>query len=114
MRRIKDLIGVPFSELNCHGLVSKALKHWYPDAVLPTDPNGGNGQWERVETPEEGCVITMRLDPMRPDLVQHVGLYIGDNYVLQTTEKMNAHLIRMDDRFWKNKIEGIYKWTNGK
>jgi hypothetical protein len=52
----------------------------------------------------------MKIDPKRPDLVQHLGVYIGGKYILQTLRKMGAHLVRIDHPYFATKIEGFYRW----
>ena len=132
MQRVKDLIGVPFMEggrdpktgLDCLGLVGIAARRFNPDVAIPLEHIEQRAtsdirdldatekkRWERIETPEPGCIVTMKIDPERPDLVQHVAVYIGGNRILQTLERMGSHLIRIDAAYFGKKIEGFYRWN---
>ena len=135
MQRVRDLIGVPFVEggrdpktgLDCLGLVGIAARRFNPDADVPLVCIGHDAtvdvlelyskerpRWERIDAPEPGCVVTMRIDPARPDLVQHLGVFVGGKYILQTLRKMSSHLVRMDHPYFAKKIEGFYRWNPAK
>jgi len=132
LQRVKDLIGIPFVEggrdpksgLDCLGLAGIAARRFNPDAdislaYIDHDATADvlelyakeRPRWERIGAPEPGCAVTMRIDPERPDLVQHLGIYIGEKYVLQTLRKMKTHLVRIDDPYFGKKIEGFYRWN---
>jgi cell wall-associated NlpC family hydrolase len=64
-----------------------------------------------VEIPEPGDLAVMRIDARFPEMVQHVGVYIGGGRVLHTMKKRESHLIRVDDPYWSRKIEGYYRWA---
>lgn len=67
--------------------------------------------WKRVEDPEPGDIAVMNLDPRFPEMVQHVGVYVGNGRILHTMSKRASHLIRIDDPTWSLKIVGYYRWA---
>jgi len=69
-----------------------------------------SGKWEKIEEPEEGCVIIFALDPDYPDLAQHLGVYIGDQKFIHILEKRGVCTNRIDDRFFSKKCRGFYRW----
>ena len=68
-------------------------------------------RWVRAAYPAPGDLAVMTLDPRHPELIQHVGVYIGGGRVLHTLDRRESHLIRMDDPFWSKKVRGFYRWT---
>ncbi len=71
-----------------------------------------SGKWEKLETPVEGCAVVIALDPHQPDLIQHLGVYVGDGKFMHILQDMGVLTTRIDDRFWGKKIRGYYKWKN--
>ena len=69
-----------------------------------------SGRWRQIDEPETGCVVVMAMDPRDPDKAQHVGVYIGDGRFVHILEKTGALTTRIDDRFFKGKIRGYYRW----
>jgi cell wall-associated NlpC family hydrolase len=127
---LKDLIGVPFVEggrnpltgLDCLGLTRIVVKR-IVDADVPEGyvkeassesvldfQQESFKRWERIDELEIGCAVVMRMDGSRPDLVQHVGVYIGDGKIIQSLKKIGVHIARLDDPLIKNRIEGYYRW----
>lgn len=130
MHRLRDLIGIPFIEggrdprvgLDCLGLARLAAERLV-GADTPDDyvkeastedvtkfKQEAFKAWEKIDEPEIGCAVAMSLDPERPDLVQHVAIYIGDGYMIQTLRKIGSHKVHMDNPLIKKKIRGFYKW----
>lgn len=71
-----------------------------------------SGKWEKIDEPVEGCAVCIALDPMKPKQVQHLGVYIGDGKFLHILKDMGVVTTRIDDRFFRRKIRGFYKWKN--
>jgi cell wall-associated NlpC family hydrolase len=69
-----------------------------------------NGRWLRLSEPEKGCVVTLALDNNDPSLVSHLGVYLGNYQFIHILEKRGVILSRIDDRFFKPKIRGFYRW----
>jgi len=67
--------------------------------------------WQRVETPEPGDLAAMNLDALAPEMIQHVGVCIGNGRVLHTMKKRESHLVRIDDPYWSRKIQHWYRWA---
>ena len=130
MHRLRDLIGVPFVAggrdpkvgLDCLGMVRIAVKR-LKNAEVSKDyleesstedilnfRTRSMEDWEPISEPEIGCAVAMRLDPERPDFAQHLGVYIGEGYILHTIKKMGVHRISINDPYFHGKIEGFYRW----
>ena len=126
---LKDLIGIPFldrgrdrSGMDCWGLAMAAMREYGKNApdfdvsCFDTPAIGEtyereHGAWKAVEAPELGDLAVMCLDPSLPEIVQHVGVYVGNSRMIHTMAKRNSHLVRVDDPYWKNKIKGWYQWS---
>ena len=125
-----DLIGIPFVDgsrdkkvgLDCLGLSQIAMSRCgitLPDfsyscsQALLIDQEIENerisGRWEKTEILEQGCIVIMALDPDYPDLIQHLGVYIGEGWILHTLSGRNSSLTKTTDRFFGKKIRGYYR-----
>ena len=69
-------------------------------------------RWKTVKNPVQGDLIGFSLDPLLPDGVQHLGVYLGDGVAIHTLRKRNSHLIRLSDSFYAKKIRGFYSWAS--
>lgn len=125
------LIGVPFVDggrdatgYDCWGLAREAMRRFGKDvpdfSVSCFDTVQINGlydgervkwSWMKVDMPEPGDLAVMNLDPQSPTMIQHVGVYVGDGYVLHTMKKRNSHMIRANDPCWMHKIKAWYRWA---
>ena len=96
-------------------VISAMARNEYPysecDAAI-IEKELSNGQWEKIDVPEKGCVVAMALDPMHHDLIQHLGVYIGENKFIQILEDTGVTTTNVNDRFFKRKIRGFYKWKD--
>jgi cell wall-associated NlpC family hydrolase len=128
---MRDLIGVPFvdggrdaSGMDCYGLARETMRRFGYDvpeisvSCFDTlsihaiyEDQRARWEWRRVETPEPGDLMVMRLDPECPGQVSHVGVYIGNGRVIQTLKKRESHLIRIDDPYWSRKAGEWYRWA---
>ena len=68
------------------------------------------GKWQKIDQPEKGCAVVMALDTFRPNQVQHLGVCIDNIRFIHILEKHGCLISRTDDRFFKNKIRGYYRW----
>ena len=127
---MRDLIGIPFVDrgrdrngMDCWGLALAAMRHFGKDvpdfdvSCFDTlsihaiyDGQRARWAWQKVEIPEPGDIAIMCLDPRYPEMVQHVGVYIGNGRVIHTLKKRESHLIRIDDSYWSLKIVKYYRW----
>ena len=109
--------------VDCQGIFLATMKLYGHDvkdtdtAVYATEVVSGlideaakSNKWEKIESPEEGCAVVIALDPMHPDLVQHLGVYTGEGKFIHILEKRGVCLTRIDDRFFSQKIRGYYRW----
>ena len=126
-----DLIGIPFVDggrdpragVDCWGLFMLAMRrlgHEVPDytiscfATATIDDavkSASPAQWGQVERPDPGVAVTFALDPQVPEAIQHFGMCIDRWRFLHTLRKTNSMLSRCDDRYWRNKIRGFYRWA---
>jgi cell wall-associated NlpC family hydrolase len=129
---LRNLIGIPFIDggrdpkvgLDCWGMVMLAARYFgyeMPDYKMScfdslrigvTAASEMQGRrWQKLECPVPGCVVAMAADPEMPEMVNHVGTYIGKGEFLQTTAKTGSIKTSIHDPYWKNKIKGYYKWN---
>ena len=128
---MRDLIGIPFADrgrdrngADCWGLARMAMQrfgHDVPDFNVSCfdtpsihaiyDGQKATWAWQRVETPEPGDLAAMNLDALAPEMIQHVGVCIGNGRVLHTMKKRESHLVRIDDPYWSRKIQHWYRWA---
>jgi len=128
---MRSLIGIPFLDrgrdrngCDCWGLALLAMRHFGKDvpdfdvSCFDTlsihaiyDGERARWAWQKVSIPEQGDLAVMCLDPRFPEMVQHVGVYIGAGRVLHTMKKRESHLIKTDDPYWNRKIVGWFRWA---
>ena len=68
--------------------------------------------WIKIDKPEKGCVVAMSTEPKHPKLITHFGIMIDTKKMLHTLQKMNSHLMDIDNPRVKTTIKGFYKWQN--
>lgn len=68
--------------------------------------SAGRVNWLKVETPLPGDVVLMKL---RGEPV-HVGVYVGVGMMLHVRSGVNACLQRLSAPFWKQSLEGFYRY----
>lgn len=106
---MRKLIGIPFvdrgrdsSGMDCWGLAMAAMSkygHNVPDFHISCFDTSGIGgaygrerwAWEAVDAPTEGDLAVLCLDPALPEIVQHVGVYVGNSRMPHTMTKRNSH-----------------------
>jgi len=70
-----------------------------------------SGKWKKIEIPVEGCAVVIALDSDKPNLIQHLGVYVGENKFIHILEEQGVITTRIDDRFFRRKIRGFYEWN---
>jgi len=65
----------------------------------------------KIDEPVAGCAVVMAIDPMHPDLIQHIGVYIGEGKFIHILENHGVIVSRINDRFFSKKIRGFYRWN---
>jgi hypothetical protein len=68
------------------------------------------GDWKRIDAPEEPCMVAMRMKRDAPELVQHFGVYIGDGKFIHTRRNTASIMSDINDPVYNRIIEGFYKW----
>lgn len=131
MRNLSDLLGVPFidggrdpkSGLDCYGLFSVVCSRFgndIPDVIVSAFDtlrinemvNMEKGTWGKMDKPAPGCAILFSTDPNYPDLISHLGVYVGGGKFIHTLEKTGVILSSLEDYYWKNKAKGFYGWIS--
>ncbi len=132
MNRLKKFIGKPFVDggrgpegYDCWGLVKAVFREYgyvledyeiscFNTIMIDTEIRGhkeAQVDWLPIDEPIEPCLVTMRINEDHPQLIQHVGVYVGNNKFIHTLEKSGVHMVDINHRFYKNFIEGFYKWN---
>lgn len=114
-------IGIPFDVKNCYNLVQLYYKNELGIELPETSVNPLNTKrsfleylkqiesyWITIKEPEKDCVVAMSYDIKYPQMIQHFGIYLGNNKVLHTLNKINSHIVSLDSL--KPFIKGYYKW----
>ena len=123
-----DLIGIPFknggrdrSGMDCWGLAMAAYRHFnitLPDYGIDAGHDDAinaqyliqmhNPDWVEIANPAVPCVVALRTSPECPDLVTHVGVYIGNGRFLNINERMNSYVERIAHPWFAPRIEGYF------
>lgn len=97
MKTINDFVGIPYTQLDCYALLREASSALFGKTLPPLlyDPKRPHeaideqeitGRWKRLDTPEDGCVVSMGHGPR---VARHVGLQTRAG-VLHTCQKYGA------------------------
>ena len=130
---INEVLGVRFKRkaespkdgFTCWSLVKYVYKNYYnidlPDYYSsicnnPLDDNyvkekfnkyKNDNIWVEIFNLEEPCIILMK---NCSKYINHAGVYIGDNQFLHCVYKTGVILTKCNDKLWKNKFCGFYKF----
>lgn len=124
---VAPYVGLPFQDhgrgpaYDCWGLVKMVLREHYaiqaPDfgdlyedshdrVGIPTAFNVGPVEdWRRVDFPQEGDVVILRVKG-RP---MHCGLVVGSGYMLHAHPENGSCLEPFDSHRWTRRIDGFYR-----
>ncbi len=123
----KDLIGIPYVELNCWGLVRAGFEKFgiiVPDydiaceAVnqISCEPKETGEiiweqrkKWQRLDSPEIPCLIAISLG--YPGFFHHLGLYFEKDKMLHTTKSRNSCIERLDRPYFANRQRSFWKYV---
>lgn len=94
--RLGELYGVELPEL------SYTMDYVDRDTVA----NANRSQFIRVELPEFGDIIALRVGKF----VTHVGWMVDRTRFIHTTKATGAVITRVDSIKYINRIEGYYRW----
>lgn len=125
-----DLIGKEFklgargpNKVDCWGLcliVGERVKIIYPKEFTPDNTEqqdefinkGIDSHFEKIEKPEEYCIVTFKLNP---PFVDHCGIVLpGCKKFLHVMEGHHTSVNRLDHKVLCNKIEGFYRLRTSK
>lgn len=127
-----NYIGIPFVDsgrdfkgCDCFGLMKLYYKNELnidiPDVkITPSQPrriminylNEISKNWKKIEEPQENCVISMAMNANHPKLVTHFAIMLSNNKILHTLNKLQSHVISLDDARVKPFIRGYHIWQS--
>jgi cell wall-associated NlpC family hydrolase len=135
MTELRKFIGCPFKDkgrgsidrkhrrpvYDCYGLFLSLFKHFgydLPDFDISCFATRDIyrkyveqvGEWERLDEPEVPCAVVLAVDDKHPNIINHVGVYVGDGKFIHTLESTGSIVSHTYDILWKTKIKGYYRW----
>ena len=125
--RIKSLIGAEFVDggrgpdgYDCFGLVREVYKRYgiiLPDYQIACydvfnvtkEIENNRPNWVKcsLENAPVPCIAAFRVSA---PMVNHVGIYLGDNKFIHTREKAGAVIESLDAPAWRHRLEGLYAY----
>lgn len=125
---LSKYIGIPFEDkadtefsADCFGLVRLIYKEKLSIGVFKPTSSAFNSRsvlrefleessrnWVKVEAPKLYDVVAMAHDPKHPNIIQHFGIYIGENRMIHTLKGVGSHVVSLED--YKYFIKGFYQW----
>lgn len=126
MINLNKFIGIPFvdggrelSGCDCWGLVMLVFKEFgieLPDYKIACEDksrideeiNNNRIYWDVVDrsNPTVPSLVVMRFNSVT--LINHTGIYIGNNQFIHTAKRINSHVASIDSPAWNKRIEGFY------
>lgn len=122
--KYEDLIGTPFIDggrdkeigLDCWGLAREMFRRQgidVPDyqisamrtAEIAREMTAEEMDWTRLEAPEKGCLVLLRLDP--EVWANHVGIYLGGGKFIHAYRATGVCIDRLTR--WRSRIVGFYQ-----
>lgn len=128
---VADLIQTPFkwggrdkSGMDCQGLFLEVMRRFGKNILdeLPKNYSSHqiarcitmkiiSGEWQKQEIPAPGDAVALAIDPMLPNSVQHLGVYLGEGKFIHILEGTKVIVSRIDDRYYSRKIKGFFRWN---
>jgi len=124
---LRDLIGVPFDEMNCANLVINVFRRYgitLPDYEFNNIATSAAMALQREQRISDaiGAADWVRVswEPTPPSLmvlrsssghVDHVGVYIGDGRFIHSDRRMGVIMNTVSDPRWKHRVAGYYEYT---
>nr|DAP00351.1 MAG TPA: NlpC/P60 family [Caudoviricetes sp.] len=118
---IRDLIGTPFSQMDCFALVRKCYEIErgiiIPPARAPHDRvkmifaeflDEISKHWRRTEK-KSGVCAALRYDTTHPKIVTHFGYMIDENHIIHTTTQTGAIVEPLKN--YEKLVEGYYDYA---
>lgn len=119
-----ELLGKPFvnegrgpESYDCYGLATEVFQRYgieLPDyRISCEDASKINSTietekisvWKKCDALEVPSLVVMRFNS---HLFNHVGVYIGNGKFIHTAQKTGVRIDRIDDLYWRHRIEGYY------
>lgn len=130
---MEKYIGIPFIDkgkdfngCDCYGLLQLYYKEEMgidvPDVIANSKQlrmayveylKNVADHWEKIEEPEENCVVALQTDINNPKLVTHFGIIVkidGKLKMLHTFKNTASHLVELTNPAYTPKIKGFLKW----
>lgn len=119
-----DLIGIPFSSLNCAELAIEVFRRYkinlprYEFSKIAEDAafaalreekinsEIGSG-WDEIKTPKIPCLIVLKSSS---GFFDHLGVYIGGGRFIHSERKTGVVTSSLESPVWKKRIKGFYSF----
>lgn len=113
------LIGIPYSELDCWGIVREwykivygiELKHYYQE--IPKNRDIANnliyssmGDFKKVDSPIYGDIILIKLFGVE----SHIAVYLGNGKILHTSHNTGCIIDNLSK--WQKVVTGYFRVVN--
>lgn len=108
VRLVFQEYGIEVPDYKIHCMRSKAIG--LQVALEMKASKDGENRWERVNAPEEPCLVLMEHMPDIPGYINHLGVYVGGGKMIHTCLKQNCHIDSIDNMYWQSTIRGFYRW----
>ena len=129
---MNQYIGIPFIDggrnsegCDCWGLVKLIYENELgielPDfnisaldtpAVIEAMDSGKRKQWRDTSLePEKYDVVALHIGQKHFNMVNHVGIYMGNGMFIHTLQRTASMMNRMGDAQWKSRVLGVYRWV---
>ncbi len=118
-----DLLGKPFKDggrgpdaYDCYGLAQEVFRRHgieLPDYRVSCEDASRidatieqeKPLWTELDIPVVPCLVVLRFNSR---VYNHVGVYIGKGRFIHTAKKTGVRIDRINDAYWRNRIEGFY------
>lgn len=119
----KNLVGTPYAEAPCWEIVRRAYleghkvalpRYSYGRTVETIEPvlREGLSFWDKVEVPEPGDAVLLWVHS--PEHPTHVGVYLGDGFLLHTREKTGALVESILTEEGQRRVSGYYRHVSAR
>lgn len=131
---LSDLLGIPFvnmgrdakTGLDCYGLVIEVYKKFgiaLPESyecdfddttcinAMMQECKKNTAVWQRIPEPVVPSIVAIRYGVPAP-LINHVGVYIGDGYMIHTRNKTGSVIESIYSPLYEKVIEGLYVYRS--
>lgn len=126
-----EIIGVPFKDcgrdykgFDCWGLtmeIHRLFGIMLPDYGIKSNDVASinatyvaqlsSDDWQELDGPEVPCIVAMKMSPVFPQFVSHVGTCISKHQFININEQIGVHIERFNNRLIGNRIKGFYRYA---